>query len=114
MAKVGRFVTDPKAGAYCNITLDSGEKIVVHHDQGGFRGGRLTIEVSKLMGLSSERIFSCDLDSAEAKAALGRLTHDIPSNSVEATPLGAFEGFVKNLRSVADVKTACGTLLSGR
>ena len=29
MAKVGRFVTDPRAGAYCQITLDSGEKIVI-------------------------------------------------------------------------------------
>ena len=29
MAKVGRFVTDPRAGAYCQITLDTGEKIVV-------------------------------------------------------------------------------------
>ena len=24
MAKVGRFVIDPKAGSYCRITLDSG------------------------------------------------------------------------------------------
>ena len=29
MAKVGRFVTDPRAGAYCQVTLDTGEKIVV-------------------------------------------------------------------------------------
>ena len=38
MAKVGRFVTDPKAGAYCQITLDSGEKIVVNHDEGRLQG----------------------------------------------------------------------------
>ena len=31
MAKVGQWVTDPKAGAYCRITLDNGEKIVVNH-----------------------------------------------------------------------------------
>ena len=74
MAKVGRFVIDPKAGAYCQITLDSGEKIIVNHDKGGFKGGRLTIEVSRLMGFSSERIFTCDLDSPEGAAALGRLT----------------------------------------
>ena len=65
MAKVGRFVVDPKAGAYCQITLDSGEKIVVNHDKGGFKGGHLTIEVPKFLGLSSERIFSCDLDAGE-------------------------------------------------
>jgi hypothetical protein len=29
MAKIGPFVTIP-TGAYCNITLDSGEKIVVN------------------------------------------------------------------------------------
>ena len=27
MAKVGPFIRDPKAGSYCQITLDSGEKI---------------------------------------------------------------------------------------
>jgi hypothetical protein len=42
MAKVGRFVTDPKAGAYCQITLDSGEKIIVNHDKSGCKGGRPT------------------------------------------------------------------------
>ena len=67
MAKVGRFVTDPKAGAYCQITLDSGEKIIVNHDKGGFKGGLLTIEVSKFMGFSSDRIFVCDLDSPEGR-----------------------------------------------
>ena len=51
MAKVGRFVTDPKAGAYCQITLDSGEKIIVNHDKGGFKGGMLTIEVLEAHGL---------------------------------------------------------------
>ena len=70
MPKVGRFVTDPKAGAYCQIILDSGEKIIVNHDKGGFKGGLLTIEVSKFMGLSSDRIFACDLDSPEGAAAL--------------------------------------------
>ena len=39
MGKVGRFVSDPKEGAYCQITLDSGEKILVNHDKGGFKGG---------------------------------------------------------------------------
>ena len=43
MGKVGRFVTDPKAGAYCQIALDSGEKILVSHDKGGFKGGHLSI-----------------------------------------------------------------------
>jgi hypothetical protein len=110
MAKVGRFVTDPKAGAYCQITLDSGEKILVNHDKGGFKGGHVTIEVSKFLGLSSERIFECDLDSAAGTAALGRLTRG--AEGVEATPLGAFVRHVKECGSVADVKSRCGALMT--
>jgi hypothetical protein len=112
MAKVGRFVTDPKAGAYCQITLDSGEKVLVNHEKGGFKGGRLAIEVSKFMGLSSDRIFSCDLDSPEGKAALAALTRDARPGSVEATPLGAFVECVKRCGSVAEVQTRCSTLMS--
>ena len=52
MPKVGRFVTDPRAGAYCQITLDSGEKVIVNHDKGGFKGGLLTIEATKFMGFA--------------------------------------------------------------
>jgi hypothetical protein len=110
MAKVGRFVTDPKAGAYCQITLDNGQKLIVNHDKGGFKGGRLTIEVSKLMGLSSERIFVCDLESPEATAALERLTRGVPRDSAAATPLGAFVEYVKDAKTVDEVKTKCSAL----
>jgi hypothetical protein len=110
MTKVGRFVTDPRAGAYCQITLDSGEKIIVNHDKGGFKGGRLTIEVSKFMGLSSERIFACDLDSPEGTAALRRLTSG--AEGAEATPLGAFVNHVKACGSVVEVKARCGSLMA--
>lgn len=113
MSKVGRFVTDPKAGAYCHITLDSGQKLIVNHDKGGFKGGRLTIELSKLMGLSSERIFNCDLDSAEGKAALQRLTQGVPKDSAAATPLGAFVEYVKDARDADEVKAKCAALLRG-
>lgn len=37
MGKVGRFVTDPKGGAYCQVTLDSGETMLVSHDSMGSR-----------------------------------------------------------------------------
>jgi hypothetical protein len=114
MAKVGRFVTDPKSGAYCQITLDSGEKILVNHDKGGFKGGHLTIEVPKFLGLSSDRIFSCDLDSADGKAALAGLTQAAPQGSVQATPLGAFVEHVKDCGSVAAVKAKCDGLFTGR
>ena len=54
MPRVGRFVTDPRAGAYGQITLDSGEKVMVNHDKGGF---------------SSDRIWACDLDSPAGQEA---------------------------------------------
>lgn len=113
MAKVGQFVTVPNSGAYCQITLDSGEKILVNHDQGGIKGGRLTIEVSKFMGFSSDRLFGCDLDSADGRAALTRLTHDAPPGSVTATPLGAFVEYLRDCPSVATVKAKCEALMSG-
>jgi hypothetical protein len=110
MAKVGRFIVDPKAGAYCQIILDSGEKILVNHDKGGFKGGRLTIDVTKFFGFGSERIFACDLDSPSGKAALGQLTKGAAEGSAGATPLGAFVELVKDCPSVNDVKQRCAAL----
>jgi len=112
MGKVSRWVTDPKAGAYCTITLDSGEKILVSHDKGGFKGGRLTIERLKLLGFSSDHIFTCDLDSQEGKTALGHLTRDVQERSVDATPLGAFVKHLKDCASVSEVKARCASLMS--
>jgi hypothetical protein len=114
MAKVGRFVTDPKAGAYCQIVLDTGEKIMVNHGAGGFKGGLLTIEVLKFMGFSSDRIFTCDLDSPEGRAALTHLTRDARPGSAQATALGAFVTHVATCKSVAEVKTSCAALMSIR
>lgn len=99
MAKVGRWITDPKAGAYCRITLDSGEKIIVNHDKGGFKGGWLTIERLKLLGFSSDRIFACDLDSQEGKNALSFLTCEATEQRPDATPLGAFVKYLKSCQS---------------
>lgn len=113
MGKVGPFVTDAKAGAYCQVTLDSGEKILINHDRGGFKGGMLTIEKVKWMGLNSDRIFSYSLDSPEAKAAMTRLTQGVPPDSAWATPLGAFVEYVKDCKSVDDVKAKCAALMSG-
>lgn len=45
MARMGRVVTNP-SGAYCNITLHSGEKIIFNHEpraRGTSAGARLTI-----------------------------------------------------------------------
>jgi hypothetical protein len=111
MAKVGRFVVDARAGAYCEIVLDSGEKIVVNHDKGGFGGGNLTVETLKFFGFSSDRIFACSLESPEGKAALAELTRETTQGTVDATPLGAFVRYIKDSSSVADVKRRCGALL---
>jgi hypothetical protein len=113
MAKVGPFILDPKAGAYCRITLDSGEKILINHEQGGFKGGRLVIEQSKFFGFSADRVFECDLDSPRGRAALAELTSESRTGTVEATPLGAFVEYVKDCKSVAEVRTKCSGLVSG-
>ena len=114
MAKVGRFVTDPKAGAYCRITLDSGEKILVNHEGSGLKDGRVAIDVLKFMGFGSDRIFTCALGSPEGRAALAHLTRDARSGNVEATALGSFVAHVKSCTSVAEVKTSCAALMSIR
>jgi hypothetical protein len=113
MGKVGRFVTDPKAGAYCDVTLDNGDKLIVNHDKGGFKGGHVTVEKRKWMGLGSERLFSCDLDSPAGRAALGRLTAGMAADSARATPLGAFADHVKDCKSADDAKAKCEALMAG-
>jgi hypothetical protein len=113
MTKVGRFITDPKAGAYCQIVLDSGEKITVSHDKGGFKGGHLAIEVPKWMGISSDRVFECDLDGAAGKAAIARLTQGAPPESARATPLGAFIEALRDCKSLDEVKAKCAAIVSG-
>ncbi len=113
MAKIGRFVIDPKAGAYCNITLDGGEKIIVNHDKGGTKGGSLTIEKTGWLGFGGERVFACNLDSPEGQAAMARLSADAPAGSARATPLGAFVEYVKECKSVQELKDRCAALLGG-
>ena len=112
MAKVGRFVTDPKAGAYCQIVLDSGEKILVNHEKGGFKGGRLSISQVKWLGLGGETLFDCDLDSAPGKAALLQLTKGVEAGSSRATPLGAFVDYVKDCKDAASLGSRCGALVT--
>jgi hypothetical protein len=112
MVKVGRFVTDPRAGAYCRITLDGGERLIVRHKKAGSKGGLLTIEVSKFMGLRSERMFACNLDSPHGKAVLAWLTKGAEPGSPAATPLGAAVEFVKEAGSLDWLKARCTGLMS--
>lgn len=113
MAKVGRFVVDPKAGAYCQLTLDSGEKILVSHDKGGFKGGSVTITQVKWLGLASgPTLHRCDLDTPDGQAALARLARGAAEGSARATPLGAFVDHVKECRSAAEVPARCAAIPS--
>src|SRR4030095_6169935 len=114
MVKVGRFVSDPRAGAYCHITLDGGEKVIVDHEKGGFKGGLLTIEVSKFMGLSSDRIFACNLDSPKGNGVLAWLTRGADPTSLAATPLGAVVEFVKDAGPLTELKDRCAKLMAGQ
>ena len=112
MARVGHFFTDPKRGAYCQVTLDSGEKIKVRHDPGGLKGGLLTIETSRWWKLKSDRVFTCDLDDERGKIALACLTRDAIPGSTAALPLRALVAYVKDCGSVALVKIRCAALLA--
>jgi hypothetical protein len=108
MAKVGRFVVDPKAGAYCQIDLDDGKKVLVNHEKGGPLGGRVTVTEKKLWG--GETFLDLRLETAEGKAALTRLTQGAAPDTAAATPLGAFVEALRSCASVADIRARCATI----
>jgi hypothetical protein len=115
MGKVGRFVTDPRAGAYCQVSLDSGEKILISHDKGGFAAGAVTIQEVRWWGLASgETLLTCDLGREEGRSILARLVEGAAPGSARATPLGAFVEYVKDARSLEDVKARCAALAAAR
>jgi hypothetical protein len=111
MAKVGRFVVDPKAGTYCQIDLNDGKKILVNHEKGVPQGGRLTVAEKKWWG--GETFLDLRLESAEGRAALARLSRGAPGDSVLATPLGAFVEVLKDCSSLGDVRARCATIAAG-
>jgi hypothetical protein len=113
MAKIGQFVTDPKEGAYCHMTLDSGERILVSHDQGGFKGGTLTVLQTRWWGFATgETLLTCDLDSPAGRAAMARLTQGVDPKSSRATPLGAFVDHLADCESLADVRSRCTAIMN--
>jgi hypothetical protein len=114
MAKVGQIVTIP-TGSYCNVTLDSGEKIVVSHEAGagGGAGARLRIDRLKLMGFSSETVVEIDLDTLYGSAALAELTSEATLGEPRS-PIRALVAFVRACPSVAEVVARCNRLLQRR
>lgn len=114
MARIGQFVIDPKAGSYCHVTLDSGERILVSHDQGGFKGGTLTVLETRWWGFATgETLLDCDLDSPRGKAVMARLTPGVDPKSARATPLGAFVYALAECKSLADARAKCVSLVGG-
>ncbi len=74
----------------------------------------LTIEIKKFMGFASDRIFSCDLDTPAGQTALAWLTRGAEPGCLAATPLGATVEFVRDAGTLAELKTRCSALMSGR
>lgn len=109
MAKVGRFVTDPRAGSYCYVTLDTGEKLLVSHEKSGQKG-RLTVALVKLWGLNSEFLFAASLDSPVGQDIVARLTASATAGSADATPLGALVRYLKDADSLASARARCAAL----
>lgn len=115
MPKVGPVITNrARTGACCRVTLDGGEKIVVRHDRSRLDGGLLTIEVSRLMGFASDRIFACNVDSPAGQAVLAWLTRGAEPGSFAATPLGATVGLVKDAGTLAELRKTCAAMMSSR
>jgi hypothetical protein len=112
VGSINAFVTDPQGGGFCELDLDGGQRIRVSHQKMSAKAGWLTIDMLKFLGFSPDRIFVCNLDSPEGKAALEQLTRDVPSESVLATPLGAFVGYINDCWSVEEVQAKCRTLMS--
>ncbi|HEX9818184.1 MAG TPA: hypothetical protein VGD07_01030 [Methylomirabilota bacterium] len=104
MAKVGRFVIDPKLGAYCMVALDDGKKILVNHENDA-QGGRMMVAESKWWG--GETLLDVRLDTPEGKAAVPRLTAGAAADSPRATPLGALVDALKDCASLDDVRARC-------
>jgi hypothetical protein len=104
MAKVGRFVIDPKLGAYCQITLDDGTKLLVNHEKDA-QGGRMMVTEKKWWG--GETFLDVRLATPEGKAAVARLTAGAAPDSPRATPVGALAEAVKDCVSRDDVRARC-------
>ena len=108
MPKIGQLVSIP-TGQYCNITLDSGEKIIVNYEQGGGGGtgsACLTVDRVKMFGLSSDRVFAIDLDAKTGKTALTALTRDGGGSALQR-----FVAYIQDCRSIAELTARCRQLV---
>jgi hypothetical protein len=112
--QVAGAVPEPKRGAYCSITLESGETIVVNHDRDPLDGGRLTVERPSTRGIGPDRIFECDFAYQPGKSALVFLFRAAPERGLGATPLEAFVRYLRSCGSVREIQARCRSLLAVR
>jgi hypothetical protein len=110
MSQVGHPVSNPTGGLYCQVRLDSGDRLLVNHDKTSLDSGQLTIERLKWLGFGSEPIFTLDLATAQGRAALGRLTGAAAAGSGAATPIGALCDYIKGCRNLEEVRQRCEAL----
>ena len=105
MAKIGEIVNIP-TGSYCNVTLDSKERIAISHEQGKEgRGGHLAVDRLRFMGFSSETVFRVGLDTEAGRALVAHLDAISPGSS--GSLLRRFVASVQDCRSVDEVIRRC-------
>jgi hypothetical protein len=114
MSKVGHLVTDPKVGAYCQITLDSGDKILVSHDTPSPTSGTLTVAEVKWWGFGSgATLLSCALHTPEGRTALDALAQGAAAPGARPAPLPALIERLRPCRSLDEVRAVCAALRGG-
>lgn len=107
--RIGHIVTIP-TGSYCEITLDSNERILITHEEANaVRGARLTVELLRYFGFSTKVVFQVYLDTAEGGAMLARLGADTSPGALGSLLRRLVES-VKDCRRAADVVTRCQRL----
>ena len=104
MTPARRVVIDPKLGAYCQVTLDDGKKVLVNHEKDP-GGGRMMVTEKKWWG--GETFLDLRLDTAEGRAAIAGLTAGASDDSPRATPLGALVDTLKDCASLEDIRARC-------
>ena len=112
MSKIGHLVTDPKAGAYCQVTLDTGDKLLVSHDKASLTSGTLAVAQVKWFGFGSgATLFQCDLASPEGQRVLAELARWAGPRTMP--PLTALAERIKSCGSLEEVRAAGESLRRG-
>ncbi|MGH7396471.1 MAG: hypothetical protein ACRELW_02945 [Candidatus Rokuibacteriota bacterium] len=112
MAKVGRVCHGPPGRRVLLRHARRGREGRRQRSKGGFKGGLLTVGLSKLMGFSPERISTCDLDTPKGQSIVQWLTLGAEPGTA-ATPLWGLVQFVKEAGTLSELRTRCAALMAG-